>query len=107
MHKENRQYPRSKVNWSATMMASQRLIKGEVKNVSPSGAFISCEKPLAQNQVFHLSIHIHAGVFSLASMAESVWLTSNGMGVRFHSESPQEHQLLSECISEACGLKTH
>jgi hypothetical protein len=33
-------------------------------------------------------------------MAETVWSTHNGMGVRFHLDRPQQGELLARFISE-------
>jgi len=99
---ENRQYPRSTVNWPVTIQTFEnRIMNGEIRNVSLGGAFIHCEKPPKQQQFFCVTIHIGVGVISFTSMAELVWSTINGIGIRFHPKRPEDHQLLSEFITEA------
>ena len=105
MKKETRQYLRSLVNWPVTIKASNGDIEGETRDIGVGGAFIYCQEPLETNQIFCLSIHIHPGIASFTSMAETVWLAPDGMGVRFHSDLPEHGQLLSEFISDASRLK--
>ena len=98
---ENRQWPRSIVNWPVAVTTSQRTIRGETRNVSPGGAFIYCDRPMTPKHIFFLSIHIHSSTVSVSSMAESVWSTHDGIGVRFHLDSPEQSKLISKFISDA------
>lgn len=99
---ENRQYPRRVVNWPVTIHTFEnRIIKGETINISPGGAFIHCEKAIMQRQIFCVTIHMGVGVVSFTSMAELVWSTTNGIGISFHPKRPEDHELLSEFITEA------
>jgi hypothetical protein len=98
---ENRQCPRSIVNWPVTIKTSQRTIRGETRDLSHRGAFISCDRPMPPNRVFFLSLHIHSSTVSLSSTAETVWSTHNGMGVKFHQDRPEEGHLLSKFILDA------
>jgi hypothetical protein len=98
---ENRQYPRSVIKWPVTIKTSQETISAQMRDVSPSGAFIYCDRPMTPKHVFFLSIHINSSTVSLSSMAESVWSTHDGMGVRFHLDRPEQGQLLSKFILDA------
>jgi len=40
---ERRLQPRVEIRWPFTILTSQTTIEGEIQNVGPSGAFISCE----------------------------------------------------------------
>jgi hypothetical protein len=101
MSKENRQHPRSTVNWPVTINTSEETFKGETRDVSPDGAFISCDRPMTPKHIFFLSINIHSSTVSLSSMAESIWSTYGGMGVKFHLDQPEQGKLLSKFISDA------
>jgi hypothetical protein len=101
MSKENRQHPRSKVNWPVTLKTPQETISAQMRGVSPNGAFIDCDRPMTPNDIFFLSIHIHSSIVSLSNMAESIWSTHGGMGVKFHPDQPDQAKLLSEFISDA------
>ena len=101
MGKENRRYPRKTVTWPVIIKTTQRSVQGETRDVSSGGAFIYCDNPKKLNQIFYLTIHIHPKIISFTSMAEVVWLTSYGMGVRFHPNLPEEHQFLAKFISDS------
>jgi hypothetical protein len=101
MSKENRQHPRSTVNWPVTIKTQQKTISAQMRDVSPDGAFIYCDRPMTPMHIFFLSIHIHSSTASLSSMAESIWSTHNGMGVKFHLDHPEQGQLLSKFILDA------
>jgi hypothetical protein len=98
---ENRQCPRSIVNWPVTIKTSHRTISGETRDVSPGGAFMYCDRPMTPKQFFFLSIHIHSSTAFLSCMAESVWSTHGGMGVRFDYENPEQGHLLAKFILDA------
>ena len=98
---ENRQYPRSIVNWPVTINTPQEAVRGQIRDVSPGGAFIYCDSPMTPNHIFFLSIHIHSSTVSLSCMAESVWSTHGGMGVRFDYDNPEQGHLLSKLIIDA------
>lgn len=99
--KENRQCSRSLINWSVTIKTAKRTIGGKTRDVSPAGAFIHCDRPMNSKDVFFLSIHIHSGTVSFSSLAESVWSTHNGMGVKFNLERPEQGELLYKFIADA------
>jgi hypothetical protein len=84
MSKENRQHPRSKVNWPVTIKTLQETISAQMRDANPNGAFIDCDKPMTPDDLFFLSIHIHPSIVSLSSMAESIWSIHGGMGLKFH-----------------------
>jgi hypothetical protein len=100
MNRENRQFSRTVLNWPVTINTSEDTFKGETRDISPDGAFIYCDRPLPANHLFCLSIHIYSETISLTSMAETVWSTHNGMGVRFHLDRPQQGELLARFISD-------
>jgi hypothetical protein len=99
--KENRQCPRSIVNWPVTIRTSNRTIKGVTRNLSHCGAFISCDRPIPPNRIFFLSLDVHPNTISLSSTAETVWSTHDGMGVNFHLDRPEQGELLSEFLADA------
>jgi len=98
---ENRQYPRSIVNWPVTINTPQEAVSGQMRDVSPGGAFIYCDSFMTPNHIFFLSIHIHSSTLSLSCMAESVWSTHGGMGVRFDYDNPEQGHLLAKFILDA------
>jgi hypothetical protein len=101
MSKENRQFSRTILNWPVSINTSEETFKGETRDVSPDGAFIYCDRPITPKHIFFISIHIHSSTVSLSSMAESIWSTYGGMGVKFHLDQPEQGKLISKFISDA------
>ena len=73
------------------VMTPQGTMKGETKNVSVDGAFISCDEPLRPRENVSLAIEFPDG-FLIDTIAEVVWSTASGadseskprgMGVKF------------------------
>ena len=81
---ERRRYPRTQINWPVTIGTAEVAMVGETKNVSSGGVFICCEKPLAPNEIFNMSISIPERGSALVGKAEVIWTTRSGMGVMFH-----------------------
>jgi hypothetical protein len=70
------------------MEASGLSRTGETKDISISGAFIYCDRPLEPNQVFKMVISAPEMRTSITGEAKVVWSAPSGMGVRFCSLSP-------------------
>ena len=79
------------VDWSAKIITSEGFMEGKVKNVSSTGAFIQCEKPLSEKKRCFLKINLPSGQVE-EFRAQVVWSTPldfddeskpRGMGVRF------------------------
>ena len=88
--KERRLQPRVEVKWPVTMLTSEGAIRGETRDISMQGAYISCEQPLPLFERFVLSVKAPAA--SMQVMAQVVWSNNSpphqvdespGMGVRF------------------------
>ena len=52
MSKENRQHPRSAVNWPVTIKTPQETVSARIRDVSPGGAFIYCDRPMTPKHIF-------------------------------------------------------
>ena len=87
---DRRKSSRISVDWSAKITTSEGSMEGEVKNVSSTGAFIQCEKPLSAKKRCLLKINLPNGYVD-EFRAQVVWSTPpnaneskpRGMGVRF------------------------
>ena len=42
---ERRIQPRAEIKWPVTLLSTQAKIDGEIQNVGPAGAFVSCKDP--------------------------------------------------------------
>ena len=73
VERDRRRHPRSEVNWPVVIESPQGSKSGEARNISSGGAFIICDKPLAPNEVFDLSIQLRDRATSLLGRAQVVW----------------------------------
>ena len=55
---DRRKSSRMSVDWSAKIITSEGFMEGKVKNVSSTGAFIQCEKPLSEKKRCFLKINL-------------------------------------------------
>ena len=60
---------------------------GELKNISRGGAFVYCDTPLAEKELFKMVISVPGSGSSLTGEGRVVWSNPYGMGVKFHSMS--------------------
>ncbi len=99
---------RAGVKWPVTIETGEGPINGETVNVSISGAFICCQKPLSSKETFRLTMnppHHQA----ITASAEVVWSNANvpeseiinrGMGVRFLEISNENRQFITEAVAD-------
>ena len=99
MSKENRQYPRSTVNWPVTIQTEEGTIERATYNISPDGAFIRGLSPLELHEVVNMTFS--GPDHPITVKAKVVWSSSQvppdedmprGVGVEFINIS-DEHRL--------------
>jgi len=104
---ENRVYPRAKLKWAVSAKVDGKVIEGVTKDISVSGAYVCCAKPLRLNVVFDLVIR--APDKSLSVKAEVVWsniygpddnINPRGMGVRFLAISGEDPKIIAQAVME-------
>ena len=102
---ENRVYPRAKLKWIVLFKVDGKVIEGATKDISVSGAYVCCAKPLKLNVV--LNIVIKAPDKSLSVKAEVVWsniygpdddINPRGMGVRFLEISGEDRKFIAKAV---------
>ena len=106
---EKRRHPRIEISWQAQLEKSEGPRAVHLKDISLGGAFVVCEKPLALQDRFKISIELpERGTLQLN--AEVVWSNANtprdkvvnrGMGIRFVNNEEKERQQLQDAITEA------
>ena len=88
---ERRTSSRTRADWGVKITTPGSSMEGEVRNVSSTGAFIVCEKPLRAKEKCRLIMEMPKGRTAEID-AEVVWATPpgkddagepRGMGVRF------------------------
>ena len=108
---ENRVYPRARLKWAVSAKVDGKVIEGVTKDISVSGAYVCCAKPLKLNVV--LDMVIKAPDKSLSVKAEVVWsniygpddnINPRGMGVLFLEISGEDRKVIAKAVTN--HLKT-
>ena len=96
------------IKWPVSIEMNNGIIKAETKDLSRSGAFIKCSKPLLPGEQFNLIIETPVkGAVSLKSVV--IWSNSNipeekvltrGMGIRFIQNKKEDLELLKSVLEE-------
>jgi hypothetical protein len=107
---ENRVYPRARLKWVVSAKVDGKVIEGVTKDISVSGAYVCCAKPLKLNVV--LDMVIKAPDKSLSVKAEVVWSNiygpddsinprgMRGMGVCFLAISGEDRKVIAKAVME-------
>jgi c-di-GMP-binding flagellar brake protein YcgR len=108
---ENRAYPRAMLKWAVLAKVDGKVIEGVTKDISVSGAYVCCAKPLKLNVV--LNMIIKAPDKSLSVKAEVVWsniygpddnINPRGMGVRFLTISGEDRKVIAKAVMQQLKL---
>ena len=102
---ENRVYPRARLKWMVSFKVDGKVIEGVTKDISVSGTYVCCAKPLKLNVV--LNMVIKAPDKSLSVKAEVVWsniygpdddINPRGMRVRFLEISGEDRRVIAKAV---------
>jgi len=105
---EKRRYPRAEVNWPVTILTASGPIEGEVRNISPGGAFISCSEQPGLHETFRLVIKVPferqyllaKGRVARSNLYDPDDRTlSRGVAVRFTEISESDRELLNRIVA--------
>jgi len=105
---EKRRYPRAEVNWPVTLLTASGPIEGEVKNISPGGAFVSCSDQPSLHETFRLVIKVPferqyllaKGRVARSNLYDPDDRTlSRGVAVRFTEISESDRELLNRVVA--------
>ena len=103
---EQRIAPRAKIQWPVIVQKSTGVIEGVTLNISSTGVFIGCRRPLRLNEVFDMVIT--APDQDIGVKAEVVWsnkygpddhITPRGMGVRFLDISEENQRFIAKAVN--------
>ncbi|MGD8531463.1 MAG: PilZ domain-containing protein [Syntrophobacterales bacterium] len=104
---EQRIAPRAKIKWPVIVQKSTGVIEGVTLNISSTGVFIGCRRPLRLNEVFDMVITTPEQ--DIGAKAEVVWsnkygpddhITPRGMGVRFLDISEENQRFISKAVNQ-------
>lgn len=112
---ERRLQPRVDIRWPVTLLTTQTTIEGEILNVSPSGACISCKAFLPLESSFFIIIKPPkrqtisvAGKVVWSSILQNDYNNSNfGMGVQFTNITPGDRRFLNQFVKTHIKEKKH
>jgi hypothetical protein len=110
-----RQYSRADVEWPVTLLTSQNKTEGKAENVSPAGAFISCQEvPISQSSLRivikvpgHQPIKVAGKVVWSKVVNSEGEAPSFGVGVRFTQIAENDSHFLREVILKRYGTMFH
>ena len=106
---EKRRYPRAEVNWPVTILTASGPIEGEVRNISPGGAFISCSEQPGLHETFRLVIKVpfeRQYLLAKGKVARSNLYDPDdrtllrGVAVRFTDISESDRELLNRIVAD-------
>ena len=106
---EKREHPRTEVSWPVSLITSQGLFDGEIKNISRGGALIQCRDLPEVDKSLELSINIPDHLLSISATVEKVRLNideSNmalptyDLAVRFSGIDVDQRTQLYDAIEE-------
>lgn len=109
VEKESRNHTRADIRWQVSMETPDGTIAADAKNISLSGAFICCAKPLPLGEVFLLTV-TGPDNEPFTATAKVVWSNVNvpeekvvnrGMGVRFIKMSDRHLRWVRHMLQES------
>ena len=108
MKQGKREHSRVEVSWPVTMLTSKQSIIGEIKNISVSGAMISCQELPSPEETLELQIEI-TDLFYVSASVENVRVDVDDshsdsvayeLAVRFTEMTEDERGLLYNAIEQ-------
>jgi hypothetical protein len=110
-----REYSRVEVSWPVTMLTRKKLLVGEIKNISVSGALIRCEELPSPEESFEISIEL-SDLFYVSATVENIRFNvddSHGdslfyeLAVRFTDMTWDERRILYNAIEQEARKEKH
>jgi len=106
---QKRKHPRAEVSWPVSVITSQGLFDGEIKNISKGGALIQCRDLPEVDKSLELSIEIPDHLLSVSATVEKVRLNIDesdislptyDLAVRFSGIDIDQRTQLYDAIEE-------
>ena len=102
---KQQRYPKAEINWYVRVEQPHGNMEGITKNVSPTGVYICCARPLKLNEVFEISMDTQQG--RLRAEVEVIFsnrfgpndeITPRGMGVCFLKISDKDRSIIAKAL---------
>lgn len=104
---DRRTQPRAEIRWPVTLLSTQDKIDGEIQNVSPTGAFVSCKEPPPLEGSFFIIIK-PPDRQTMSIAGKVIWSTilepqegdsSLGIGIQFTNMTSTDRKFLSSLVT--------
>ena len=104
---ERRIQPRADIKWPVTLLSTQAKIDGEIQNVGPTGAFVTCKDPPPLEGSFFVIIK-PPDRQTLSVAGKVIWSTilepkegdsSLGIGIQFTNMTPGDRKFLISLVT--------
>ena len=115
MQQCKREYSRVEVCWPVTMHTGKKLLVGEIKDISVSGALIRCEELPSPEETIEISIEL-SDLFYVSATVENIRFNvddSHGndityeLAVRFKDMTEDGRTMLYNAIEQETRNKKH
>ena len=115
MKNGKREYSRVQVSWPVTMHTGKKLLVGEIKDISVSGALIRCEEVPSPEETIEISIEL-SDLFYVSATVENIRFNvddSHGNGityelaVRFKEMTEDGRRVLYNAIEQEARKNKH
>ena len=115
MEQCKREYSRVEVCWPVTMHTGKKLLVGEIKDISVSGALIRCEEVPSPEETIEISIEL-SDLFYVSATVENIRFNvddSHGNGityelaVRFKEMTEDGRRVLYNAIEQEARKNKH
>ena len=115
MKPDKREHSRVEVSWPVTMLTGKQSIIGEIKNISESGALISCQEVPSPEETLKLRFEI-TDLFHVSATVENVRFNVDDspsgsityyLAVRFIEITEDERRMLCNAIELENRNKNH
>ena len=115
MKKGKREYSRVQVSWPVTMHTRKKMLVGEIKNISVSGALIRCEELPSPEESIEISIKL-SDLFYVSATVENIRFNVDDshsdslayeLAVRFTDMTWDERRILYNAIEQEARKEKH
>ena len=97
---ENRRHPRIPLWWPVVLMPSSGPIMGTIKNISVSGALISCSEPIENENEFLIILKAPKGR-EMPISCKKVWSDNMSVGFIFTKISSSIKNFISSLVEDS------
>jgi hypothetical protein len=87
--------------WTKSEYRNQEFCKGEITDLSTSGAYVETFSPARRGSFIQLKFHVGSVIVEIPSMVVHQTRGIRGMGVCFRSLTPEQNMTIERVIHQA------